>query len=310
MKKILIIGANSYIGDSVRDYLIQTSHEYSVEIKDTIGWKPEVLDFVGFNAVFHVAGIAHRKETRENAHLYYEINRDFAINVAEKAKDAGVRQFIVMSTMSVYGMVTGHIEKNTKPNPKSHYGKSKLQADRVIWKMRDENFRVAVLRPPMVYGKGCKGNYQALRFFALKSPVFPDYQNQRSMLYIGNLCWFVKKVIDNNQQGLFFPQNTDYVNTSVMVKIIADSHGKMIFETRIFNSLLNAIPLNLIRKVFGNLTYEKVDTVDTFDFIHSVVMTEKAHEKIELKRQSSSYAGENRVSCDKEGIIKRPHMLN
>ena len=115
MKNILITGAGSYIGDSVKEYLDKHPELYNVTIKDTIGWRPAASDFGGYDVVFHVAGIAHRKETKENAHLYYEVNRDQAIRVAEQAKAAGVRQFIIMSSMSVYGMNTGHITKETKP---------------------------------------------------------------------------------------------------------------------------------------------------------------------------------------------------
>lgn len=273
MKRVLITGANSYIGDSVRDYLNQFD-EYSVTIKDTMNWEPEASDFQNIDVVFHVAGIAHRKESRQNAHLYYEVNRDLSIAVAEKAKEAGVGQFIIMSTMSVYGKTTGFIDKHTKPDPESHYGKSKLQADRTIWKMKSDDFRVAVLRPPMVYGKGCKGNYQSLRSFALKSPVFPDYHNQRSMLYIGNLCSFIKQIIDETRQGLFFPQNAENTDTTTMVRAIAGFNEKKIRLTKAFNWAIRIANLNTVIKVFGDLTYEKVDLISEYDFLESIRLTE------------------------------------
>lgn len=120
-----------------------------------------------------MAGIAHIKETDENRKLYYEINRDLSVDIAKCAKRAGVKQYVLLSSMSVYGMVTGHITKNTIPHPINAYGDSKLQADNIIEKMRDTSFKIAIVRPPMVYGKDCKGNYQTLRKFAMKSPIFP-----------------------------------------------------------------------------------------------------------------------------------------
>lgn len=275
MKKVLITGANSYIGDSVREYLLKNPDQYSVDIKDTMDWIPLTTDFEGYDVVFHVAGIAHRKETKKNARVYYKINRDLAISVAEKSKGAGVRQFIIMSTMSVYGKVTGFIEKKTKPNPKNCYGKSKLEADRHLWKMRDEKFRVVVLRPPMIYGKDCKGNYQRLRLLALISPVFPDYQNQRSMLYIGNLCNFVKECIDKEKKGLFFPQNDEYTSTSQMIKAISECHGKQIELTKIFNWAIKLVPIRIFKKAFGDLTYEAVDLVGEYGFMESIRMSER-----------------------------------
>lgn len=209
MNRVLITGAGSYIGESVKEYLMATPDSYDVQSKDTMGWDPQPSDFEGFDVVFNVAGIAHIKETAENRQLYYDVNRDLVVKIAENAKKAGVKQFILLSTMSVYGMVTGRITKDTVPNPVNAYGKSKVEADEAIEKLSDDSFKFACLRPPMVYGKGCKGNYQALRKFALKSPVFPNYKNERSMVYIGNLCEFVKEAIDQEKSGLFFPQNSE-----------------------------------------------------------------------------------------------------
>ena len=275
MKKVLITGAKSYIGDSVKEYLLNNNmDEYDVEIKDTFGWVPKASDFNGFDVVFNVAGIAHIKETKQNRHLYFDINRDLVINIAKAAKEGGVNHFILLSSMSVYGMLTGHITKETPVNPVNAYGKSKAVADEEIKKLEDDNFRFACLRPPMVYGKGCKGNYQSLRKFALKSPIFPNYPNQRSMIYIGNLCEFVKQVIDCEKSGLFFPQNAEYTITSNMVKEIADGNGKRIRLTKAFNWLINIFRINVVKKVFGDLTYEKTDTVSKFNISESIRLTE------------------------------------
>lgn len=275
MKKILITGVNSYIGNSVRDYLSHEPECYIVDIQDTYGWVPNPEDFQGYDVVFNVAGIAHRKETAENRQLYFDVNRDLVIKIAETAKKAGVKQFILLSSMSVYGKVTGHITKETVSNPTNAYGQSKVEADEAIEKLANEEFKFACLRPPMVYGKGCKGNYQALRMFALKSPIFPKYKNMRSMIYIGNLCEFVKNVIDEEKSGLFFPQNSEYTNTSEMAREIANCHSKMLVLTRAFNWAIKITPANTVKKVFGNLTYEKVDTVDKYGFQESITLTEE-----------------------------------
>lgn len=142
----------------------------------------------------------------------------------------------------------------------SHYGRAKWQADKVIERMADKTFRVAVLRPPMVYGEGCKGNYQLLKKFALKSPVFPNYGNQRSMVKIDVLCEFVAELIQKGKGGLYFPQNLDYVCTTEMVKQIAEENGKSIWTTKLFNPFIKLalkMKIGMIEKVFGDLTYEK-----------------------------------------------------
>lgn len=271
MKKVLIVGENSYIGESFADYV---KDQFAIFTLNAQGLKPIVEQFSGYDVVFYVAGIAHRKETKENAHLFYEVNRDLAIEVAKASKEAGVRQFILMSTMAVYGMVEGAIDRHTKPHPATHYGKSKLQADKVICKQRGDDFKVAILRPPMVYGKGCKGNYQKLRRLALNMPFFPKVYNQRSMIYIGNLCEFVKIVIEQEKEGIFFPQNAEYVNTSELMRDIASSHGKKRKMIPGF-SWITKLPIANFKKAFGSLTYEQIDVVDKYNFHKSIKETEK-----------------------------------
>ena len=185
MKKILITGANSYIGMSFENYVKKYySGDYEVDTVDMIDGSWREKDFSGYDTVFHVAGIAHQKETKENAHLYYAVNRDMAIETAQKAKKDGVEHFVFLSSMSVYGMETGIITPQTVPNPKTNYGISKWQAEQGMETLISTTFKVAVVRPPMVYGEGCKGNYQTMAKLARKLPFFPWVENQRSMLYM------------------------------------------------------------------------------------------------------------------------------
>lgn len=275
MKKILITGTNSYIGTSFENYLKQWEDEYIVETVDMIDGSWKNKNFSGYDVVFHVAGIAHIKETKENAPLYYKVNRDLVYEVAKKAKAEGVKQFIFLSSMSVYGMETGVINRDTVPAPKSNYGRSKLQAEELIAPLQDSTFNIAVLRPPMIYGEGCKGNYVRLEKFALKSPIFPKIENKRSMIYIDNLCEIVKLLIDDYSGGLFFPQNKEYVCTSEMVKLICETHGKKIRMTKLFNPLLRLLKNSTVNKVFGNLVYEKDKDASygIFDFKETLFST-------------------------------------
>jgi len=278
MKKVLITGANSYIGTSLEKWLGQYPDNYFVDTVDMIGdsWKEK--DFTEFDTIFHVAGIAHIKETRENSNLYFEVNRDLTYKIAQKAKNDKVKQFIFLSTMGVYGIENGEIDKDTLPNPKSNYGRSKLQAEKLIEPLKADDFKIAILRPPMIYGKGCKGNYQRLAKFAINYPLFPNIENKRSMIYIDNLCEFVRLLIDDYNSGLFFPQNKEYVCTSEMVKMIAEVHGKKIWMTKLFNPLLCTLNNNILNKVFGNLVYSKnllnYSEADTISTKETIKMTE------------------------------------
>lgn len=260
MKNILITGANSYIGMCFENYMKQFP-DYKVETLDMINPEWEKKDFSSFDVIYHVAGIAHRKETQENAQLYYDVNRDLTVKVAEKAKKEGVKHFVFLSSMSVYGVEEGVITKDTPPNPKSNYGKSKIQAEEKLNDLADDNFLVAIMRPPMVYGEGCKGNYQMLVKFAKMLPVFPDYKNKRSMVHVDNLSAFVKDLIDNVKTGLFFPQDESYTCTCQMVKEIGRGMGKNIKLLKIMNpavSILKKITTQG-KKAFGDLIYDIKD---------------------------------------------------
>lgn len=277
MKKVLITGANSYIGTAFEQWIKQNNNDWCVDTLDMLDEKWTEKDFGAYDTVFHVAGIAHQKEKKENASLYYKVNRDLSINVAKKAKAEGVKQFVILSSMSVYGMNRGVICRNTKEKPVTHYGKSKYEADVAIGQMQDKNFVVSILRPPMVYGKGCKGNYQSLRKLSLKIPFFPKIRNERSMIYIENLVSFVARIIKERQGGVFFPQNADYVTTYEMVEKIALCHGKKAKPISLFNWMIHVLlwmRVGIAEKVFGTLVYEKIDLCDNVNFQKSIEKTE------------------------------------
>ena len=263
MKRILITGKDSYIGTSFEKWVSQWPEKYEVTPLDTKGdWQS--CDFSSYDIVFHVAGIAHVDAKADMETLYYQVNRDLTIEAAKKAKSEGVKQFIFMSSIIVYGDSSklGEkrvITKNTIPTPTNFYGNSKLQAEQGILPLQDERFNVVILRPPMIYGKGSKGNYPKLARLARKTPIFPDIENERSMLYIENLCAFIRLMIDNEARGIFFPQNEEYVKTTELVKNIAEVYGKKMRLTKAFNGLIRwgSKKVSAINKVFGSLVYEK-----------------------------------------------------
>ena len=264
MKRILITGANSYIGTSFEKWVAQWPEDYQVETVGTRNGEWKELDFSPYDVVFHVAGIAHQDAKADQEELYYKVNRDLTIEIAEKAKAEGVKQFIFMSSMIVYGASskigeTKVITRDTVPEPINFYGNSKLQAEQGILPLQSEGFNVVVIRPPMIYGKDSKGNYPLLAKFAKITPIFPNIENKRSMLHIDNLTEFIRLMIDNAEHGIFFPQNREYTKTAEMVKVIADVKGKKICLTKLFNPFLVGLggKVNVINKVFGSLLYSK-----------------------------------------------------
>lgn len=267
MKRILITGANSYIGTSVEAYLSKWPEKYQVDTLDMLDGSWREKSFADYDAVFHVAGIAHSdngKISEDKEKLYYAVNTDLTIETAKKAQAEGAKQFIFMSSAIVYGdsapigkqkMIT----RDTPVSPANCYGDSKVKAEEGILPLDDGDFKVVVLRPPMIYGKGSKGNYPVLAKLARKLPIFPYVDNQRSMLYIENLCEFVRLMIENEEQGIFWPQNAQYSNTSELVQMIAAAHGKRIVLVKGFAWALKIMShaVGLVNKAFGSLTYDQ-----------------------------------------------------
>lgn len=291
-KKVLITGQGSYIGTAVERWLLKDKDHYQVDTLDMQDETWRDTDFSQYDVVYHVAGIAHAdvgNVTEEQKQLYYKVNTDLTIEVAERARQAKVKQFIFMSSMIVYsGCKENFITSETEPCPLNFYGDSKWRADQKIQEMDAENFKVVVLRPPMIYGKGSKGNYPQLAKLASKLPVFPIVKNQRSMLHIDNLCQFVKLMIDNEEHGVFFPQNGEYSNTSDMVQMIAEVKGHriiMIPFVGIFIKLLEKVPGKiggLTIKAFGNSSYdmsmsEYKENYRVNSLRKSIVLTEGTH---------------------------------
>ncbi len=282
MKNILIVGKGSYIGTSFENYL--EGMDYRVTVLDTLGNHWENFDFSGYDSVFYVAGIAHKKKNEVPDELYYKVNRDLTLKIAQKAKASGALQFIYLSSMSVYGSAAGAITKTTPVNPSNVYGKSKYEAEVLLSKLCDRNFKVAILRPPMVYGKGCLGNYNTLAGFVKKMPFFPRYSNKRSMIYIGNLCEFVKYTVDMGLEGVYLPQNKDLVCTSEMAKKILECHGKKAALTPIFNpflKLFEKMGVEIVVKCFGSLWYDTPDSaelVGKYTFDETIRLTETTDE--------------------------------
>lgn len=281
MKRILITGANSYIGVSFEKYANEKyPDQLSIDTVDMIDGSWRQKDFSGYDIILHVAGLAHAdvgKVDEATKKKYYAVNTDLARETCKKAKAEGVKQFVFMSSAIIYGDSAPYgkskrITRDTEPTPSNFYGDSKWQADKGVRELADDGFIVTVLRPPMIYGKGSKGNYPTLARMAKKLPIFPDVQNERSMLYIENLCEFLCQVMIRGEGGIFWPQNAEYTRTSDMVKMIAEVSGHKIRVTKAWNwgvRMAAAIPGKtraLANKAFGNMTYDQTMSECGFDY--------------------------------------------
>ncbi len=286
MKRVLITGANSFVGTNIEKWLLKEPGKFQVDTVDTMNdvWKQ--ADFTKYDSVFHVAGIAHVDPKPEMAPLYYKVNRDLAIEVAEHAKECGVKQFIYMSSRIVYRAsktLKGNVTTlETQPEPNDFYGDSKLQAEKGLHELETPTFKVAILRPPMIYGSNSKGNFLRLGWLATKTPVFPAWHNKRSMLYIDNLAEFVKQIINHEMGGTFFPQNKELADTVEIVRYFAHKYNKKIWISRLFNPFvwLGSKILKPLPKMFSDSYY--VPEMSKYDFEYQLVSLEESLKGIEI----------------------------
>lgn len=274
-KKVLVTGAGSYIGETFRAYAEKNYPALSIDAVDMLNSSWREKDFSYYDIVYHVAGIAHAdignvdEATKEK---YYKVNTDLAVEVARKCKAEGVKEFVFMSSMIVYGDSAPYgvkkvVDEHTVPHPANFYGDSKLQADVAVRNLADDKFKVVVLRPPMIYGKGSKGNYPTLAKLAKKLPVFPKIENERSMLHIDNLCEFLCQIMlvkeVKETEMVLIPQNAEWTKTSEMVREIGEVCGKRIKLLKVLNPAVwlgSKVPGKiggLVNKAFGNSAYEQ-----------------------------------------------------
>ena len=292
MTKVLITGAGSYVGESVRKYILNSSKDFQIDAVDTMGtstgsgqakyWKN--VDLSQYDVVFHVAGIAHVNADPKMEPLYYKVNRDLTIKVAKYAKEAGVKQFIFMSSQIVFhesqSLIGEVLTAETKEDPNGFYGDSKLQAELGIKPLEDANFKVCILRPCMIYGPNAKGNFLRLAKLATKVPVFPEWHNKRSMLYIDNLAEFVKQTIERQLSGTFYPQNREQADTVEIIRFFAKEAGHKVWITRLFNPCvwLGSFVLQPINKMFATYYYDP--EMSKYDFDYQLVSLEESLKRV------------------------------
>ena len=283
---ILITGAGSYVGTQVENWL-KKDGQFRVDAVDTFGDNWKKADYTQYEVVYHVAGIAHVNADPKMEPLYYQVNRDLTIAIAKHAKEAGVKQFIFMSSMIVFhesqSLKAEVLTRDTQPNPNGFYGDSKLQAEIGLKELECETFKVCILRPPMIYGPNSKGNFPRLAKLAVKTPVFPAFHNKRSMLFIDNLGEFVKQAIVRELSGTFYPQNRELADTVEIIRFFAKEAGHKVWITKLLNPFvwLGSFILQPINKMFA--TYHYDPSMSRMDFDYQLVSFEES-----LKRVSDS----------------------
>ncbi len=290
MKKILMIGLHSYIGQAFQKYMQAYAEQYQIDVVSSRNHAWENISFGDYDCVLHLAGIAHVNAKADMEAAYYEINRDLTIACCQKAKAEGAKQFLFLSSIIVYGqgkkLEKKYIHLQTKPNPDGFYGDSKLQAERGILEKQTDAFTVTIVRPPMVYGNSSKGNYPKLAKLACRLPFFPAYQNERSMIYIENLCECIRLLIEEKKAGIFHPQNRETVQVERLVQTIAKVHGKTVKTIPGFSWAIRLCShvTPLCNKVFGTLVYDR-SLSDFLDGAYQIIDFEESIRRTETEEE-------------------------
>ena len=249
---ILITGKNGYIATNLKKYFLDKS-DWQVE---TVSVRDGLPSLEAVDVLIHTAALVHAKQN--DIAEYDRVNRGLTVELAQRAKKAGVRHFIFISTMAVFGL-TGKlgqpevISGRTPCRPITPYGISKLAAEKELQQMGLPC--LTILRPPMVYGPDCPGNYDRLVKLAKKTPVFPYVENRRSALHIEKLCELMYDIVNNQISGILHPQDSVYMNTSETVARLAAENGRKIHLSPFLGRLFCALPIRSKHKIFGSLVY-------------------------------------------------------
>lgn len=273
---ILIIGKNSYIGNHIDEWL--SKHGWHVTQLDVLTDEWKTFDYSSYDAIVHVAGIVHRPNCQD-WELYKRVNTDMPITIATMAKEQGVKQYVFFSTMGVYGvgkkLRPNIVDEKTPLSSESMYGRSKLLAEEGLQKLQDVTFNVVCVRPPSVYGKGCRGGYiTGFTSIVRKLPIIPKAYTdvKQSFIYIDNLSEFVRLAIEKNLYGAFCPQDDKTISANELLQVIADGIGKKLPESTFLGLLVRLFHfMPLIKKAYGGIEYSK--DLSTINNVNYVVVT-------------------------------------
>ena len=260
-KTVLVTGASGFVGS----YFVEKySSKYKIKtfsfLKDDIN----NLNCTDVDVVFHLSALVHQMGGASFKE-YERVNVNQTLELAKKAKEHSVKQFVFMSTVKVYGEETNvkYTEKSSY-NPEDEYGKSKLKAELELQKLQNESFKVSIIRTPIVYGYGVKANIKNLIGLVNKVPVLPfgKIENKRSLVYIGNLCHMVNVVIEQQKSGIFLASDDESLSTTRLITLIAKNSEKKVYLIKIpfFENLFKMLKPSFHKRLYGSLEVDNTIT--------------------------------------------------
>lgn len=274
MKKLFITGSNGFVGNY---FINKYKSIYNIKtfsfLKDNIN----TLDCSGLDVVFHLSALVHQMGGA-SAEEYEKVNVTQTLVLANKAKESGVKHFIFMSTVKVYGEETNiKYTEETPCTPEDEYGKSKLKAERLLLELEDDGFKVSIIRTPIIYGYGVKANIKNLISLVNKVSILPfgDIQNKRSMVYIGNICHLVNRVIESPIKlgmtgNIFLCADDIPLSTTELCELIAKNLNKKVTLVKIpfFETLLKLLKPSFHKRLYESLEVDNTITKQKLNLIN------------------------------------------
>ena len=267
MAKLLLTGSNGFIGSYFKKHY---SHIHQIATFSFLNESLDTLNLAETDVVVHLSALVHQMGGA-NKKEYEDVNITQTLKLAQKAKESGVKHFIFMSTVKVYGEESDTVYKeDTKCNPRDEYGESKLEAETKLQKLDDDSFTVSIVRTPIVYGEGVKANILNLINLIKKVPVLPfgNIQNRRSMVYVGNLCAIINRIIELRKPGIFLASDDRAFSTTEFVHLIALALNKKSFLVSVpfFQFLLKQIKPSLYNRLYKSLEVDNTFTKKVLGF--------------------------------------------
>lgn len=269
---ILLTGATGFIGNYFKN---KYANKYNINTFSFLNDNFEELNLDNIDAIIHLSALVHQM-SGVSVDRYENVNVIQTINLAKKAKQSGVRHFIFMSTIAVYGKEIGVINKNTDCNPINDYGKSKLKAELELQKIENDDFKISIIRPAVVSGYNAPGNMKSIKKLVNKISILPfaGIKNRRSMIYVGNLCHLIDVIIQKKVSGVFLASDDKPISITKLIELIADILDKKIYLIKIpfFSRLLKFLKPDVYKKLYENLEVDIKGTKEVLKFenIYSV----------------------------------------
>lgn len=269
MKRIAVTGITGFVGKRLMEYDKNVFELVPISLRSS---DANTMNLSGIDAIVHLAGKAHQMQPIDDS-IYFEVNYELTRSLAGAAVKQGVKQFVYISSTKVYGDDQREVLDETSGcHPTDAYGASKWKAEQYLQTLQSATFNVAILRPPLVYGPGVKGNMLRLLHLANKNYPLPfgNSGNRRSMVFLDNLIELINAIIVKNASGVFIAGDLEPIATDRLLQLIRKELGikKGLVSIPFFlRSIIKKIKPGLYIRLFGSFVVDNHNTNEALNFV-------------------------------------------